>query len=72
MCEFVCVSVCVGLCVCVFVCVCVCVYTHVYMPISTHSDREFSLAGAQQAVDCTVKQLVIVEADVTRVGANQH
>lgn len=38
----------------------------------TYSDGQLSLAGAQQPIDGTVEQLVIMEADVTGIGANHH
>lgn len=38
----------------------------------TYSDRQLTLAGAQQSVDGAVKQLVVMEADVTGIGANHH
>lgn len=38
----------------------------------TYSDRQLSLAGAQQPIDGAVEQLVIMEADVTGIGANHH
>lgn len=40
--------------------------------LHTYSDGQLSLAGAQQSIDGAVKQLVIVEADVTGIGANHH
>lgn len=40
--------------------------------LNTYSDRQLPLTGAQQFVDGAVKQLVIMEADITGIGANHH
>lgn len=40
--------------------------------LHTYSDRELSLPGAPKSVDGAVKQLVVMEADVTGIGANHH
>ncbi len=38
----------------------------------THSDGQFSGAGAQGFVDGAVEHLLVVEGDVTEVRANRH
>lgn len=40
--------------------------------LHTYSDRKLSLPGAPKSVDGAVKQLVVMEADVTGIGANHH
>lgn len=50
----------------------VCILLWCFTCLLTYSDRQLSLAGAQQSVDGAVEQLVVMEADVAGVGANHH
>ena len=53
-------------------CLCFCILLWCFTCLHTYSDRQLVLAGAQQSVDGAVEQLVVVEADVTGIGANHH